>query len=43
VARLRWASRREPVGHRVRLDGPAALAALRKIGRRGDIVTGWTP
>jgi prephenate dehydrogenase len=41
VARLRWASRREPVGHRVRLDGPAALAALREIGRRGDIVSGW--
>jgi prephenate dehydrogenase len=43
VARLRWASRQEPVGHRVRLDGPAPLAELREIGRRGDVVTGWAP
>jgi prephenate dehydrogenase len=39
--RLRWAATREPRGRRVTLDDDASLAALREIGRRGEVVTGW--
>jgi prephenate dehydrogenase len=41
AGRMRWAATREPRGQRVTLDGDAALAALREIGRRGEVVTGW--
>lgn len=41
AARQRWASTREPLGLEVSLDGPDALAELREIGRRGDVVSGW--
>jgi prephenate dehydrogenase len=41
AARQRWASTREPLGLEVSLDGPDALAELRELGRRGDVVTGW--
>jgi prephenate dehydrogenase len=41
AGRVRWAATREPVGHRVQLGGEAPLAALREIGRRGEVVTGW--
>ncbi len=41
AGRMRWAATREPLEHEVRLDGPASLAALREIGRRGEVVTGW--
>jgi prephenate dehydrogenase len=40
-ARQRWASTREPLGLQVSLDRPDALAELRELGRRGDVVTGW--
>ena len=32
---------REPLEHEVSLTGPGALAELREIGRRGEVVTGW--
>jgi hypothetical protein len=38
---MRWAATREPLEHAVRLTGKASLAALREIGRRGEVVTGW--
>ncbi len=41
AGRMRWAATREPLGHAVRLSGTASLAALREIGRRGEVVTGW--
>ncbi|NMH98345.1 prephenate dehydrogenase [Pseudonocardia acidicola] len=41
AARQRWAATREPLAERVRLDGPASLAELRELGRRGDVVVGW--
>ncbi len=41
AARMRWAATRDPLTHRVRLDGPGALAELREIGRRGEAVVGW--
>jgi prephenate dehydrogenase len=41
TARMRWAATREPLAHRVRLTGPAPLAALRELGRRGEVVVGW--
>jgi prephenate dehydrogenase len=41
AGRMRWAATREPRGHRVMLDGDAPLAALREIGRLGEVVTGW--
>ena len=41
-ARQRWAATRDPRGVTARLTGRGALAALREIGRRGDVVTGWT-
>jgi prephenate dehydrogenase len=41
AGRMRWAATREPLEHEVRLDGRASLAALREIGRRGEVVTGW--
>ena len=40
-ARQRWASTREPLGLAVSLDAPDALAELRELGRRGDVVSGW--
>jgi prephenate dehydrogenase len=39
--RLRWAATRKPCEHRVTLDGDAPLAALRAIGCRAEVVTGW--
>ena len=39
--RQRWAAARDPQGVRARLSGRAPLAALRDIGRRGDVVVGW--
>lgn len=41
AARQRWAATREPLEHRVHLRGPAALAELRELGRRGEVVVGW--
>jgi prephenate dehydrogenase len=41
AGRMRWAATRELRGHRVMLDGDAPLAALREIGRLGEVVTGW--
>ena len=41
AGRMRWSATREPLEHRVSLSGPAALAELREIGRRGEVVTGW--
>ncbi|MCE0761654.1 prephenate dehydrogenase [Pseudonocardia kujensis] len=41
LARQRWASTREPLALEVSLDGPDALAELRELGRRGDVVGGW--
>jgi prephenate dehydrogenase len=41
AGRMRWAAAREPREHAVRLTGTAPLAALREIGRRGEVVTGW--
>jgi prephenate dehydrogenase len=40
AARQRWAATRDPVGHHVDLDDPDALAVLRAIGRRGEVVLG---
>jgi prephenate dehydrogenase len=37
--RIRWAAARDPQAVRVSPRGP--LAALREIGRRGDVVVGW--
>lgn len=42
AGRQRFQAARDPLGVRVRLTGRAPLAALRDIGRRGDVVTGWT-
>lgn len=39
--RMRWAATRDPQAVRVRLTGRAPLAALREIGRHGDVVIGW--
>jgi prephenate dehydrogenase len=39
--RLRWAAARDPQGVRV-LRGRTTPAELREIGRRGDVVVGWT-
>jgi prephenate dehydrogenase len=39
-ARQRWAAARDPEAVRVSPRGP--LARLREIGRRGDVVVGWT-
>ncbi|WP_084796288.1 prephenate dehydrogenase [Pseudonocardia asaccharolytica] len=41
AARQRWAAARRPSATRVRLDRPGALAELRELGRRGDVVVGW--
>lgn len=41
VARQRWAATREPLGLAVSLNAPGALAELRELGRRGDVVSGW--
>ena len=41
AGRMRWAATREPLEHRVALTGKTPLAALREIGRRGEVVTGW--
>lgn len=41
LARQRWKSTREPLGLAVSLEGPNALAELRELGRRGDVVSGW--
>jgi prephenate dehydrogenase len=41
AARARWAAARERRAHRVSLPGPASLAALRELGRRGEVVVGW--
>jgi prephenate dehydrogenase len=41
AARTRWAAARERRAHRVSLSGPASLAALRELGRRGEVVVGW--
>jgi prephenate dehydrogenase len=41
AGRQRWAASRDPEEVRVRLTGRAPLAALRAIGRRGDVVVGW--
>lgn len=43
AGRQRWAAARDPQGVRASLTGPAPLARLREIGRRGDAVVGWTP
>ena len=40
-ARMRWASTREPLELPVPLDGEHALAELRELGRRGDVVEPW--
>jgi prephenate dehydrogenase len=40
-ARQRWAAAREPEQVKVRLRARAPMAALREIGRRGQVVTGW--
>lgn len=41
AARQRWSATRDPLEHRVPRPGPADLAALREIGRRGEVVVGW--
>lgn len=41
AARERWAAARTPKAVRASLTGRAPLAALRAIGRRGSVVTGW--
>jgi prephenate dehydrogenase len=41
AGRMRWSATREPLEHRVTLAGADALAELREIGRRGEVVTGW--
>ena len=41
AGRMRWSASREPLEHRVSLSGPGALAELREIGGRGEVVTGW--
>ncbi|MFC4944686.1 prephenate dehydrogenase [Pseudonocardia sp. GCM10023141] len=42
AGRQRWAATRDPQGVQVRRGGRTSLAALREIGRRGDVVTGWS-
>lgn len=41
AARERWAAARTPKAVKASLTGRAPLAALRTIGRRGSVVTGW--
>ncbi|MBW0113897.1 prephenate dehydrogenase [Pseudonocardia abyssalis] len=41
AARERWAAARTPKGVKASLTTRAPLAALRTIGRRGSVVTGW--
>jgi len=41
AGRQRWAAARDPQAVRVSLKGRGPLAALRTIGRRGDVVVGW--
>lgn len=41
VAGVLWRSTRDPLGQAVSLDGPDALAELRELDRRGDVVSGW--
>ena len=41
AARARWAAARERPAQRVSLTGAAPLAALRELGRRGEVVIGW--
>jgi prephenate dehydrogenase len=40
AARMRWASTREPLEHRVDL-ATTSMAELRELGRRGEVVVGW--
>jgi prephenate dehydrogenase len=42
AGRRRWAAARDPQGVRVSLAGRDPLARLRDVGRRGDVVVGWT-
>lgn len=42
AGRMRWSATREPLEHRVDL-ATTSLAALREIGRRGEVVVGWAP
>lgn len=41
AGRERWAASRDPKGVTVSLKGRAPLAALRAVGRRGAVVSGW--
>ncbi|MBW0092413.1 prephenate dehydrogenase [Pseudonocardia sp. KRD-184] len=41
AGRERWAASRDPKGVKVSLKGRAPLAALRAVGRRGAVVSGW--
>jgi prephenate dehydrogenase len=40
-ARQRWEQARHPAELRIALDEPDALARLREVGRRGDVLVGW--
>jgi len=41
AGRMRWSAARDPQEVKASLTGRAPLAALREIGRRGDVVVGW--
>lgn len=41
AGRMRWSAARDPQEVTASLKGRAPLAALREIGRRGDVVVGW--
>ena len=40
-ARQRWQQARHPAELRIAVDAPDALARLREVGRRGDVLIGW--
>lgn len=40
-ARQRWQQARYPAELRIAFDSPDALAQLREVGRRGDVLIGW--
>ena len=42
AGRQRFLSTRDPLGVRVSLRGDHPLRELREIGRRGDVVIGWS-
>jgi prephenate dehydrogenase len=42
AGRQRFLTARDPHGVRARLDGPESLAELRELGRRGEVLIGWS-